>query len=256
MFWFGNELKYLIINQQTIHPKDIDMTEVNEFNQMVGDIIENWSPRAYPSKNKMIGKYCVLERLDIAKHAAALFDALCVNNNSESWTYLPYGPFHHKDEFNTWIKKTIEISGDILYAILDIKTNTPIGISGFLRIFPDHGSIEVGHLHFSKALKQTPLATEAIYLMMSFIFDELSYRRLEWKCHSMNEPSKNAARRFGFQFEGIFRQSFVFKNRNRDTAWFSIIDSEWPELKNKFEKWLSDCNFDSSGKQIKKLQDC
>ena len=232
------------------------MSEMNEHNQLIGDVVENWSTRLRPAANSIVGKYCVLELLNSEKHAGQLFEALSLNNNGDSWTYLPYGPFHSVNEFNDWIQNTTEKSGDILYAILDAKTNIPIGISGFLRIFPNHGSIEVGHLHFSNTLKQTPLATEAIYLMMSLVFDALQYRRLEWKCHSMNEPSKNAALRFGFQYEGRFRQSFIFKNRNRDTDWFSIIDSEWPVLKNKFLQWLDDRNFDAAGKQLKRLQEC
>ncbi|MBV8803091.1 MAG: GNAT family N-acetyltransferase, partial [Gammaproteobacteria bacterium] len=130
---------------------------------------------------------------------------------------------------------------------------SPLGIAGYLRITPNHGVIEIGHLHFSKLLKQTPLATEAIYLMLKQVFDEYKYRRCEWKCNNLNEPSHKAAKRFGFTFEGIFRQHYVFKNQNRDTAWYSIIDSEWPILKEKFEKWLHSNNFTPSGKQILKL---
>ena len=230
------------------------MPEVNEFNQLVGDTVENWSRRSDPSKNKMIGNYCELELLSIEKHSKALFDVLSLNNVGDSWTYLPYGPFDDLDQFNQWIQKTLT-SGDILYAIIDRKMGETIGISGFLRIFSEHGSIEVGHLHFSSKLKKTPLATEAIFLMMSYVFDELNYRRYEWKCHSLNEPSRNAALRYGFQFEGIFRQCNVFKNRNRDTAWYSILDHEWPALKVKFEKWLDKSNFDQYGNQVKRLQD-
>lgn len=232
------------------------MPVLNEFNQLVGEIVENQFPYVFPSKPVMRGKYCILEILNIEKHSKALFDSLSHNNLSESWTYLPYGPFDNCDQFNQWIKTAVEKSGDILYAIIDKKNDLPIGIAGFLRIFPEHASIEVGHLHFSSKLKKTPLATEAIYLMMSYVFDELKYRRFEWKCHSLNEPSKNAALRFGFQYEGTFRQSNIFKNRNRDTTWFSIIDSEWPILKMKFEKWLDKNNFDAHGKQIKRLQAC
>lgn len=232
------------------------MPEINEFDQLVGDIVPNWKPCEYPSKNKMIGKYCTLELFDINKHAAALLNAISFENKGESWTYFSYGPFYSIDAFQQWLQDTINRSDTILYAIMDKKSNQAIGIFGYLRMNPEQGSIEVGHLHFSKLLKKTPLATEAIYLLTSYVFDELNYRRYEWKCHSLNEPSRNAALRYGFQFEGIFRQCNVFKNRNRDTAWFSIIDSEWPALKIKFEKWLDDSNFYRDGKQIKRLQDC
>lgn len=232
------------------------MLEINEFNQIVGDIVPNWKPCERPSKNIIIGKYCTLELLAINKHATELFNAISFENKGESWTYLPYGPFYSVDEFQQWLQNTMNDSDTILYAIIDQKSKQAIGVCGYLRINPAHGSIEVGHLHFSKHLKKTPQATEAIYLLTNYIFDELYYRRYEWKCHSLNEPSRHAALRYGFKFEGIFRQCNVFKNRNRDTAWFSILDHEWPALKNKFEKWLDQSNFEPDGNQIMRLQDC
>lgn len=232
------------------------MTETNEFNQPVGDMVLNWKPCECPSKNLITGKYCILELLDINKHAAELFHAISFENKGESWTYLSCGPFDSIDEFQQWLQNTMNNSDIIFYVILDSKIKKAIGICGYSRINPQHGSIEIGHLHFSKLLKKTPLATEAIYLMTRYIFDDLKYRRYEWKCHSLNKPSRNAALRYGFQFEGIFRQCNVFKNRNRDTAWYSILDHEWPALKMKFEKWLDDSNFNHKGNQIKRLQDC
>src|SRR5262249_23531809 len=138
---------------------------------------------------------------------------------------------------------------------LAAKTHLPIGKASYLRINPLHGVIEIGHLHFSKFLKRTAAATEAIYLMIQHLFDELGYRRCEWKCNALNQASRKAALRFGFKFEGIFRQNYVLKSHNRDTAWFSIIDNEWPQLKEKFQKWLDPNNFDCNGKQIIKLSD-
>src|SRR5690606_34325776 len=138
-------------------------------------------------------------------------------------------------------------------AILNRQTAAPIGICGYLRINPTHGSIEIGHLHYSKLLKQTPAATEAMFLLMQYAFDTLHYRRYEWKCHSLNQASRRAAERLGFTFEGIFRQCNVFKGHNRDTAWFSIIDKEWPALKGKFQRWLRADNFDVNGKQLTRL---
>ena len=227
----------------------------NQFGQLIGDPIENWIPRHTPEKIMIEGKYCILQPLIIKQHADKLFEALAVDNQGESWTYLPYGPFDTLHDFKDWLSKTISEEDTLLYAILDAKQQRPIGISGYLRINPQHGVIEIGHIHFSKLLKQTSLATEAIYLMLRLAFDEYGYRRCEWKCNDLNEASRKAAKRFGFIFEGIFRQSYVFKNCNRDTAWFSIIDKEWPALKEKFEKWLHPENFSVDGRQFLKLSE-
>ena len=140
-----------------------------------------------------------------------------------------------------------------MYVILNTD-NIPVGIAGYLRINAEHGTIEVGHLHYSKHLQRTPAATEAMFLMMSHVFDDLKYRRYEWKCNSLNTPSIQSAIRLGFTFEGIFRQANVFKGYNRDTAWYSIIDSEWPALKEKLQRWLHPKNFDQDGKQVFKLE--
>jgi RimJ/RimL family protein N-acetyltransferase len=228
------------------------MHQTNQFGQLLGNLVENWSPCQKPEKTALQGRYCILEPIEISKHAVKLFDVLAIYNQGESWTYLPYGPFDTLNEFKDWLAKTMSDNNTLLYAILDSKSQEPIGISGYLRINPEHGVIEIGHLHFSTLLKQTSLATEAIYLMLYHVFDEHGYRRCEWKCNDLNEPSRRAAERFGFTFEGIFRQHSVFKKRNRNTAWFSIIDSEWPALKEKFAKWLHPNNF-SAGKQILKL---
>jgi RimJ/RimL family protein N-acetyltransferase len=230
-------------------------TNINEFNQIVGCEVKNWHKAEMPQKVSIQGQFCILEPLDIDKHSFKLFETLSIDNQGESWTYLPYGPFANCDEFQSWIKSTTSEPDTILYAVLNAKSQLPIGIAGFLRINPEHGVIEVGHLHYSTLLKKTPAATEAMYLMMKYAFENLGYRRYEWKCNSLNQASRNAALRLGFKFEGIFRQNHVFKNRNRDTAWFSIIDSEWPEIKEKFQKWLSPSNFDSAGNQIVKLAD-
>lgn len=231
------------------------MYQKNQLGQAEGDLIENWVARQKPDKFFLQGRYCFLEPIKIDQHARELFNVLAIDDQGEFWTYLPYGPFDSFDEFKDCLTKTLLDNDTLLYAILDVKTQKPIGISGYLRINPEHGVIEIGRVHFSKLLKQTPLATEAIYLMLKNVFEQYGYRRCEWKCHDLNTPSKKAAERFGFKFEGTFRQNFVFKNRNRDTAWFSIIDSEWPALKEKFEKWLHPENFDATGRQILKLTD-
>lgn len=230
------------------------MQETNQFGQLLGNPVENWTPCQKPAKKIIQGRYCILEPIDINKHAPKLFDVLAIDNRGESWTYLPYGPFATYDEFKDWLTKPTSADDILLYAVANSVTQETLGISGFLRINPEHGVIEIGHLHFSKLLKQTTLATETIYLMLRLVFDDYKYRRCEWKCNNLNEASRQAAERFGFTFEGIFRQCNVFKSRSRDTAWFSIIDSEWPKLKDKFEKWLHPNNFSASGKQILKLK--
>lgn len=229
----------------------------NEYGQPLGDAVDNWLSKEKPNRSKyLIGRFCQLEPLDIEKHSNALHEAFWLENSGASWTYLPYGPFETLEALQTWMKKIIAEPDTLLYAIVDAHTQKAMGLCGYLRTNPEHGVIEVGHLHFSPLLKKTPLATEAMYLMMHYALDTLKYRRYEWKCHSLNEASKRAALRFGFQFEGIFRQSNVFKGHNRDTAWFSIIDSEWPRLKIKLEQWLNSDNFDNQGKQIKRLEEC
>lgn len=227
----------------------------NEFNQSIGFPLNNWNPPIKPPKTNMQGTYCILEALDPEKHGKALFESIIHDNQGESWTYLPYGPFYQYEDFYRWLVKMSAEQSTVFYAILDAKSRRPIGMSSYLRITPEYGTIEIGHLHFSKLLKRTPAATEAIYLMMARVFDELGYRRCEWKCDSLNQPSRDAALRFGFKFEGIFRQDRVVKNRNRDTAWFSIIDGEWPTLKIRFQKWLSETNFDMNGNQKLRLKE-
>ncbi|MDF3055224.1 MAG: ribosomal-protein-serine acetyltransferase, partial [Gammaproteobacteria bacterium] len=225
----------------------------NEFNQAVSYLVENWQAAKRPGREVLKGEYCSLVVMDAHRHGRQLFENLSMDNRGESWTYLPYGPFVDSEAFCAWIKETQLEKDTQLYAILS-ESAEPIGVAGYLRINPDHGVIEVGHLHYSKLLQRTPAATEAMYLMMQYAFEGLGYRRYEWKCHSLNEASRRAALRLGFQFEGVFRQCNVFKERNRDTAWFSIIDSEWPGLKEKFEKWLDKDNFDEAGKQRVSLQ--
>lgn len=164
------------------------------------------------------------------------------------WLYLPYGPFDSLQSYREWMVSFCNDSDPLFYAILDSKTTNALGVASYLRIDTNNGVIEVGHLAYSPLLQRTRTATEAMYLMMQHAF-ELGYRRYEWKCNSLNMPSRAAAERLGFTFEGIFRQAAVIKGRNRDTAWYSIIDKEWPALKQAFETWLADDNFDADGRQ-------
>lgn len=230
------------------------MHKKNEFDQITGLALENWRPVSKPPHTCMYGTSCTLEPLDPDQHAAKLFDSLKISNQGASWTYLPYGPFNTLNDFHKWLMSTIATDNTLLYVIIDNKTNLPVGLAGYSNINPEHGTIEVGHLHFSALLKKTRGATEAMYLMMHRALDTLGYRRYEWRCNSLNKASWSAAERLGFKFEGIFRQHHVFKNYNRDTAWFSIIDSEWPSVKERLEKWLDPKNFDRNGKQIVSLK--
>jgi RimJ/RimL family protein N-acetyltransferase len=231
------------------------MQQINQFGQFLGDRIDNWTACQRPKKRILQGQYGILEPMNIAKHSCMLYDALTFDNQGESWTYLPYGPFATLKEFQGWLVTLIKNKDTLLYAIINAQTKQVIGMVSYINIRPEHGVIEIGDVHFSTLLKRTPLATEAIYLLLHQMFEELQYRRCEWKCNSLNKASQYAAERFGFKFEGIFRQHYVFKSRNRDTAWFSILDSEWDGLKKKFEKWLNSNNFDSLGHQITRLSE-
>jgi len=202
----------------------------------------------------MWGRFCKLEVLDPARHARPLWEANCLETEGRMWSYLPYGPFDSFESYRTFMQERWTGEDPLFYAILDLKSDRPIGLAAYLRIDRSNGVIEVGHLAFSPPLQRTPAATEAMYLMMGRAFD-LGYRRYEWKCDSLNAPSRAAAERLGFQFEGIFRNHLVVKGRSRDTAWYSIIESEWPRLKAGFERWLAPENFEEGGQQRRSLME-
>jgi RimJ/RimL family protein N-acetyltransferase len=203
----------------------------------------------------MEGRLCRLEPLDAATHAAALHEAYAADREGRNWTYLPYGPFTSAAEYVSWVESIQGGDDPLFHAIVSVATGRPVGVASYLRIEPLMGTIEVGHLSYSPALQQTPAATEAMYLMMRRAFDELGYRRYEWKCNSLNAPSLAAAKRLGFRFEGIFRQAMVIKGRNRDTAWLSIVDAEWPGVRSALEGWLDPSNLDEAGRQRRRLQE-
>lgn len=224
----------------------------NEFEQPIGPPLEGWTPRPFPDATPMIGRYCWIERLE-ERHAAALFAAYATAKDASSWTYLFSGPFPDERSYADWVKAEAQKRDPQHYAIIDARTESPVGTAAFMRIEPSHGVIEIGHIHYAPALKHSRAATEAMYLFMQRVFDKLGYRRYEWKCDALNAPSCRAAERLGFRFEGIFRQAIVYKGRNRDTAWFSVIDKEWPRLREAFEKWLAPENFTADGAQVKSL---
>lgn len=200
----------------------------------------------------MVGRFCRLERLNPAVHGDSLEAANALDPEGRMWTYLPYGPFESVAEYRELLDDMSPRTDPLFFAVVDQSNDRAVGVVSYLRIDPNIGNIEVGHLAYSPLLQRSPMATEAMYLMMRHAF-ELGYRRYEWKCHSLNEPSRAAALRLGFTFEGLFRQATVIKGRSRDTAWFSIIDSEWPVLRDAFQRWLEPANFDEGGRQRKRL---
>ncbi len=231
------------------------MTQTNALGQPIGDPLPNWTARRRPPRTQMQGRTCRLEVLDAARHAADLHAANMQDVDGRIWTYMGYGPFDNEDDYRAWVAKDASGDDPLFHAIIDTVTDKAIGVASYLRISPDIGSIEVGHINYAPALQRTVAATEAMYLMMARAFDELGYRRYEWKCDNANEKSRNAAVRLGFTFEGVFRQCTIYKGRNRDTAWFSIIDSEWPRIRAAFEAYLAPSNFDADGKQKQSLSD-
>ena len=207
-----------------------------------------------PSKKKLIGKYCFLEPINIRKHSKDLYKNFSLDKKNIIWTYLPYGPFKSYGSFKKWLKSFCLNKDPFFYAIYSKKHKQYCGMVSYLRITPEHGSIEVGHINYSPILQNTVEGTETMYLMMKNVFDDLRYRRYEWKCNNLNSSSKYAAERLGFKFEGIFRQMLIFKGRNRDTAWYSIIDKEWPNYKKKYLFYLKKSNFTKVNRQRKSLK--
>jgi RimJ/RimL family protein N-acetyltransferase len=217
--------------------------------ESIGFPVSDWKTPPLPTCVAMEGRFCHLELLDSQRHATDLYTANALDIDGRNWTYLPYGPFETLDAYRAWMAQHCCGHDPLFYAIVDRKA---LGVASYLRIDPVNGSIEVGHINLSPLLQRTPAATEAMYLMMKHAF-ELGYRRYEWKCDALNAPSRAAAQRLGFSFEGIFRQATIVKGRNRDTAWYAAIDKEWPALEHAFLTWLDPSNFDENGKQRTRL---
>ena len=228
--------------------------DYNEIGQEIGFTVDDWQECQLPSRTNMNGRFCKLEVLNVDKHAKDLFHSFSEDTNQHDWTYLPYGPFHDYEFFYLWLKDICLSADPLFHTVIDQNIQSAIGLASYLRINPKIGVIEVGHIHFSPKLQQTVMSTEAMYLMMKRVFDELGYRRYEWKCDALNEKSRKSAERLGFTFEGVFRQATMYKGRNRDTAWYAIIDSDWPKIKQAFQNWLDPEIFDKSGQQKTKLQ--
>jgi RimJ/RimL family protein N-acetyltransferase len=217
-------------------------------------ILTGWQPVPLPRREPMHGRTVTLEPLDADLHAADLWDA--VHGHDEVWQWLFDGPYASEADFTAAIARKQADTSQLFYAIVPAATGHASGYASYLRMEPAQGVIEVGNILLSPSLQRTTAATEAMYLMARHVFDDLGYRRYEWKCNALNAPSRRAAQRLGFTFEGIFRQHMVIKGQNRDTAWFSMLDHEWPAKKQSFESWLDAGNFDVEGRQRLSLEQC
>jgi len=212
-----------------------------------GEIVESFSIPPHPKGTSIEGKLVDLKPLIASEFAEELFISNAIDKEGINWSYLPYGPFDSQVDYAKWIKSFEEGDDPIFFAVISKKLKKAIGIASFLRINPAQGLIEVGHINYSPLLQKTTEATEAMFLMMKWVFDN-GYRRYEWKCNALNLKSRRAAQRLGFSYEGVFRQMTISKGRNRDTAWFAIIDKEWVEIERCFDQFLSESNFDNNGK--------
>jgi RimJ/RimL family protein N-acetyltransferase len=226
----------------------------NQYDQPVGRPVAGWTERPRPSRRTLVGRHCRLEPVDPPRHAADLFAAYMEAPDARDWTYL----FSERPEtaplFAEYLARLAKSEDPLHYTIVDTATAKAAGTAALMRIDPAHGVIEVGSIAYSPRLKRTRAGTEAMYLLMRLVFDDLGYRRYEWKCDSLNGPSRAAALRYGFTFEGTFRDAIVYKGRNRDTAWYSIVAEEWPRIRSAFEAWIDPENFDGHGRQKRALQ--
>ena len=218
----------------------------------IGPEVTGWAPAPWPDTAPMQGRYARLERLDADQHAAHLFAQFA--GHDALWDYMPYGPFSSAAAYHRWAKETASGADPLFYVLRDKATGHCGGVASYLRITPAAGSIEVGHICLSPEVAKGRVWTEAMFLMMEWAFRN-GYRRYEWKCNALNMASRRAAQRLGFSYEGIFRQAAVIKGRNRDTAWFAVIDTEWPALREAYAAWLSPRNFDAAGRQKERLSD-
>lgn len=221
-------------------------TDMSSEHRPLGSPVENWRLPPWPHGLRLEGAHVTLEPLNAIRHAADLFAAY--DGHDWLWDYMPYGPFEDFAGYEAWLRVTLASNAHLFLALIDARTGRAVGVASYLRIDPASGSIEVGNINFAPALQRTVAATEAMFLMMQWAFDA-GYRRYEWKCNALNAPSRRAAERLGFSFEGVFRQALIVKGRNRDTAWFGMTDQDWPGVKAAFEAWLAPGNFDATGVQ-------
>jgi RimJ/RimL family protein N-acetyltransferase len=220
-----------------------------ETKRQVGPALD-WQPARRPERTVLEGRLVSLRPLDASADAESLYGE---SDDVDLWTYLPIGPYRDAGEYRERLAADQRSEDPLFFTLVRLADERPVGIASYLRITPEHGVIEIGHIWFGASLRRSTAATEAIYLLAAHAFDELGYRRLEWKCDSLNQASRRAAERFGFAFEGVFRRHMVVKGRNRDTAWFAITDDEWPAIRDAFQMWLSPENFDEAGHQRRPL---
>lgn len=230
-------------------------TRSNNLGQPIGSPVDNWAGAAMPGADPMNGRTVRIEPLDPDARAEELFEAYSLDQEGRLWTYMSSGPFASSDDLREEMRRMCDLpdSQQMVHAIVDVERESATGIASYMRIDQKVGSIEIGWICMSPLLQRSIQSTEAMYLMARRVFDELGYRRYEWKCDALNAGSMRAAERLGFTYEGTFRQDRVYRGRNRDTAWFSIIDSEWPSLRDAYESWIDPVNFDSDGKQLVSL---
>lgn len=228
---------------------------VNGYGQPIGPALADWSARPAPPAVASQGRWCRVEPVSVERHAKSLYAAFSAAPDDRDWTYMSSGPFADFTKFDAYLVRIAASVDPLHHAIIDQQTGDAIGTAALMRIDRFNGVIEVGHISYSRRLQRTTAATEAIYLLMRRVFDELGYRRFEWKCDDLNAPSRAAALRYGFIYEGVFRQAVVYKGRSRDTAWFSITDKEWPPLRDAYQQWLAPENFDARGRQLRRLHE-
>ena len=216
----------------------------------------DWQPVPAPAHESLDGQYVRLEPLDPARHGDDLWQALQGPESDPAlWDYLPYGPFSERAAFDSWLSGHAASRDPLFFSVVDLYQRRVVGLLSYLRIAPKDGCIEIGHIAFGRAMQRSPASTEAVYLLAKLALGTLGYRRLEWKCNAANVRSMRAAERLGFRYEGLFRQHMVVKGRNRDTAWFSILDSEWPACNAAFERWLAADNFSVDGQQTQRQEE-
>lgn len=216
--------------------------------------IRNWQPRPRPERVTLNGRFCTLEALEPARHGDDLFTASMAPGAEERFLYLGDSPQDRRD-FEGWLQKAAASPDPFFYAVIDVASGRCEGRQALMRIAPEHGVIEIGNVLWGPTIARTRVATEALFLHAAYVFETLGYRRFEWKCNALNAPSRRAAERFGFEYEGTFRQHMIVKGQSRDTAWFAMVDGEWPRLRAAFERWLAPENFDSAGRQKARLED-
>jgi len=227
---------------------------LNPFNQPIGLDVPNWQAAVAPDQSPLQGRYCRLVALD-PSHSADLFEAFSSGDTDGLWTYMPVGPFETLLDLQEWVTGASISQDPLFYALIEQSTGKAVGVASYLRITPAQGVIEVGFISFSPRLQRTTVATEVMFLMMQYAFNTLGNRRYEWKCDALNAPSRAAAQRYGFTYDGLFKQAMIYKGRNRDTAWYSILDGDWPAIERGFTTWLDPANFDADGQQKQRLAD-